>query len=192
MRRTAALVLAAGIFGIAPGAISSTRATAQERIASAAGFACAFGQGGVRQVGSSNQIAQRPGQKLDAYMRIPDTQFAPMVSTVVNFTLRTPGDKRGPAPTVWWRMGTGGWRLMTMQWRSNGGTRLHFWQSGDTAVGTIPARGARTLEVSLSFAGGSASGDYQAGYLVGALGCQHGDTMLNSGYSDFFYRPGRR
>ncbi|TDU06453.1 hypothetical protein EDD99_5012 [Streptomyces sp. 846.5] len=125
-------------------------------------------------------------------MRIPDTQSAPMVNTVVNFTLRTPGDKLGPAPTVWWRMDTGRWHLMTMHWKPNGGTKLHLWQSGDTVVGTIPARGARTLEVSLSFAAGSATGDYQAAYLVGALGCQHGDTMLNSGYSDFFYRPGRR
>ncbi|MEY9969018.1 hypothetical protein ABIA33_007105 [Streptacidiphilus sp. MAP12-16] len=86
-------------------------------------------------------------------------------------------------------MDKGAWHLMHLSWQRNGQFGAWMWKSGDTNIGTIPAYGTKTLEVSLSFPKGTIPEEYSASYGFGALGCQHGETLLGVNWSTFDYRP---
>lgn len=148
---------------------------------------CTFGEITGSGDWSNEPSAHRPGQKADAFSTVHNAGAAPLSGLFFDYEVVSPNGRRGPEPTVWWRVIGGGWHLARLDWYppSHGGEG--YWESEDTALGvSLPGHTTRTMELSTSFAGGSPQGMYDGilGLSSSACGRQLlGDFSVLTGYT---------
>lgn len=189
MRRSAVLAAAAGLLALLPGTAASA---ASPTATKAPAFTC--NQDKVTATdseGSTVPAARQAGYKLDDTLRVHNVESATLANAYYTFTLDDPYKLHGGTPTVWWRIGSGGWRLMTLHWANQtASTSQPGWQSPNLGLGTIPARGTIAVEVSLSFPAHSIKGAYFDMFRFGSNAC--GASFPSLGWfqsSGFEYWP---
>ncbi|MBC3844442.1 hypothetical protein GXW82_42870 [Streptacidiphilus sp. 4-A2] len=116
--------------------------------------------------------ARRAGVKLDDTIHIRNTEDATLPSAYYEFELLAGSSRAGqPTPTIWWRIGNGGWRLMSLHWESRLTTGSYGWESSDLGIGAVAAHGTVNVEVSLSFPTHSVKDSYYDVFLFGGTPC---------------------
>ncbi|MGW2721995.1 hypothetical protein [Streptomyces sp. NPDC001492] len=149
VRRRAALVAAAGIVGLLPGTVD---AAAQSAAASTAVYDCRYDAVSVSDAaGSVVPTARRTGVPLYARLRVHNTEAVALAKATYVYAVGNLTRNRGPAPVVQWRIGRGHWHKMGLHWNSRTNGSLPLWNSGTLSLGTIPARGTVTTEISVTF-----------------------------------------
>ena len=201
-RTTAGLVAAAGLLAVVPGtAASAAGATVTGAAASAVGssaartpvFTCGY-QDEVTATDTDKSMiptARKAGTKLDDTLHVRNVESAALTSAYYTFNVEDAYKKHGGTPTVWWRIGSGHWKLMTLHWSTRTtSTNLPGWQSPNLALGTIPAHGTIAVEVSLSFPAHSIKGSYSDMFRFGSNACGASFPTLGSfNSSGFQYWP---
>lgn len=150
VRRRAVVVAGVGILG----ALSNTvvAEAAQPQAASTAAYACRLGAVSVSDAaGSVVPTAQRPNVPLRARLRVHNTEAVTLPKATYVFAMGNLMKNRGPAPVVQWRVGKGHWHRMSLHWNKKTNGSLPLWNSGTLSLGTIPARGTVTTEISVTF-----------------------------------------
>ncbi|MFF4355624.1 hypothetical protein [Streptomyces sp. NPDC001604] len=149
VRRRAALVVAAGIVGTLPGTVD---AAAQTAAASAAVYDCRYDSVSVSDAaGSVVPTAHKTGVPLHAHLRVHNTEAVALTKATYVYAIGNLTRNRGPAPVVQWRIGRGHWHKMGLHWNNRTNGSLPLWNSGTLSLGTIPARGTVTTEISVTF-----------------------------------------
>jgi hypothetical protein len=192
VRRTTGLVAAAGLIALVPGTAASAASPA---VTKAAKFSCGY-ENKVTATDSDRSMvptARKAGTKLDDTLRVHNVESAALTSAYYTFNVEDAYKKHGGTPTVWWRIGSGHWKLMTLHWSTKTtSTLLAGWQSPNLSLGTIPAHGTIAVEVSLSFPAHSIKGSYGDMFRFGGSAC--GTSFPNQGWfagSGFEYWPSK-
>ncbi|GAA3822347.1 hypothetical protein GCM10022403_064800 [Streptomyces coacervatus] len=149
VRRRAALVVAAGIVG----ALSGTgNAAARSAAASTAVYDCRYDAVSVSDAaGSVVPTARKTGVPLHAHLRVHNTEAVTLTKATYVYAIGNLTRNRGPAPIVQWRIGKGHWHKMGLHWNNRTNGSLPLWNSGTLSLGSIPARGTVTTEISVTF-----------------------------------------
>lgn len=149
VRRRAALVVAAGIVGTLPGTVD---AAARSATASTAVYDCRYDAVSVSDAaGSVVPTARKTGVPLYAHLRVHNTETVALTKATYVYAIGNLTRNRGPAPVVQWRIGRGHWHEMGLHWNDATNGSLPLWNSGALSLGTIPARGTVTTEISVTF-----------------------------------------
>ncbi|WP_330458548.1 hypothetical protein OIB37_17545 [Streptomyces sp. NBC_00820] len=138
------------------GALANTvvAEAAQPRAAAPAGaYKCRDGAVTVSDAaGSAVPTARRSGVPLHARLRVHNTEGVALSKATYVFAIGDLMKNRGPAPAVQWRVGKGHWHKMSLHWNEKTNGSLPLWNSASVSLGTIPARGTVTTEISVTFA----------------------------------------
>ncbi|MGH1556461.1 hypothetical protein ACRAWF_46015 [Streptomyces sp. L7] len=95
--------------------------------------------------------AHSAGVALHARLRVHNTEAVTLPRATYVFALGNLPRNRGPAPLVQWRVGSGHWHKMSLHWNKKTNGSLPLWNSTALSLGTIPARGTVTTEISVTF-----------------------------------------
>ncbi|MEU5538555.1 hypothetical protein [Streptomyces sp. NPDC020362] len=150
VRGRAALVATAGILGTLPGVAGA--AAAQPQATAAAAYACSYGAvSAADAAGSAVPTARRPDVPLHARIRVRNKEAVALTRATYVFAIGNLMKNRGPAPLVQWRVGKGHWHKASLRWNAKTNGSLPLWNSGSLSLGTVPARGTLTTEISVTF-----------------------------------------
>jgi hypothetical protein len=201
MLHTAVLVAAAGLITLVPGtgapgtggSVAGRPVVVAPSAAKVPKFSCGY-ENTVTATdtnGSMIPTARKAGTKLDDTLHVRNVESAALPGAYYTFDVVDAYKGHGGTPTVWWRIGSGHWKLMTLHWSTKTtSTELAGWQSPNLALGTIPAHGTIAVEVSLSFPAHSIKGSYGDMFRFGSSACDA--SFPNQGWftsSGFEYDP---
>ncbi|MBK3569790.1 MULTISPECIES: hypothetical protein [unclassified Streptomyces] len=153
VRRGAVVMIATGLLGAVPGTVAAEAAQPRAATtATTAAYDCRYGAVSVSDAaGSVVPTATRAGVALHARLRVHNTESVTLPKATYVFALGNLMRNRGPAPLVQWRVGNGHWHRMSLHWNKKTNGSLPLWNSTTLSLGTIPARGTVTTEISVTF-----------------------------------------
>lgn len=141
---------ASGLLGAVPGTVAAE--AAQPRAATAAAYTCGYGAVSVSDAaGSVVPTAHSADVPLHARLRVHDTEAVALPRATYVLALGDLMKNRGPAPLVQWRVGNGHWHKASLHRNKKTNGSLALWNSTSLPLGTIPARGTVTTELSVTF-----------------------------------------
>jgi hypothetical protein len=161
-RRRAVLATAAGILGALSGTVSATAAPAATSTAApAAAYSCRLDALTASDAaGSKVPTARKANVPLYARIRVHNTEAVALHKATYVFAIGNLLANRGPAPKVRWRLGKGTWHNVGLHWNKKTNGSMPLWNSGNLSLGTVPARGTVTAEISVTFPKKSVKADY--------------------------------
>ena len=167
--RTLTLAVAAvSALAVLPAAAQAVPA----RVAGASKASCTYGEINGSGNLDSMPTSHRPGQNLVTYTTVHNAQSAALTGTFFDYEMAAPSNRKGAAPTVWWKFNGGRWHHMPMTWYPavpKGSDAV--WEGGDASIGNLPGHATRTLEVTVDYPAGAKAGPYDGNLWLGAKTC---------------------
>jgi hypothetical protein len=183
--RSAVTAVAAAIAVAAVPGTGSASATAAAKPDCTSGFQAANHDGAV-------PMARHAGQKLDVWTPVKNLSGTSRTGQY-QLQMDASGKWRTVPPTVWWRVDSGGWRLIHFTWAAGRAHSDPTWTSPNLNLGTFAPHQTRTLEISTSFVWNAHPGNYWGSENFSIAYCQQYGPLwyLGGSFVDFVYDPSR-
>ncbi len=132
---------------------------------------CAYGE-----ITGSGNLSKMPtstkaGQNLVTYTTVRNAKSAPLSGVFFDYQMVPPSNRKGAAPTVWWKFNGGSWHHLIMTWHPATQSSTAQWVSGDAVLGNLPGFTTHTLEMTVDYPSGATHGFYAGTLLAGAKTC---------------------
>ncbi|MFG3202897.1 hypothetical protein [Streptomyces sp. NPDC048192] len=132
---------------------------------------CSFGEITGSGNGSGEPISTKAGQNLVTYTTVRNAKSAPLSGVFFDYEMAAPSNRKGAAPTVWWKFNGGSWHHLTMTWYPATKASTAQWVGGDAVLGNLPGNTTRRMEMTVDYPSGATRGFYPGTVMAGAKTC---------------------